>query len=270
MHKLADTQKLMDTAKLAETHKISADKLKEEAQRLAEFKDKIKTCQLNEIHKKIQLWIRRIDQFATMGNKNKVRELYNEFKVMIEVVQELSPKKKEGVAGAEVQQKPAQVIDLVTNPLASFDLEKIVNTPSVLFRFKSDDASLDQIYDLTAKKFDLLPLTDAEKVNMDAALREAIGNAQRHGHKYDPELIIEFYYQYQDNRLVLRVTDQGEGFNHQAMMEKKKNSNPVDEARERYKAGGFGGLGIMLMLQCVDKIEYNDKGNQITLEKYLA
>ena len=38
-------------------------------------------------------------------------------------------------------------------------------------------------------------------------------------------------------------------------------------ARERYLAGGMGGLGIMLMIRCVDLVEYNDKGNRIILTK---
>ena len=40
-------------------------------------------------------------------------------------------------------------------------------------------------------------------------------------------------------------------------------------ARERHEQGRPGGLGIMLMLRCVDRIEYNDIGNQITLTKML-
>ncbi len=240
----------------------------QETQRLLEFKEKIKTAPLSEIHKKIQLWIRRIDQFVTMGNKNKVRDLYNEFKIMMEVVHELSPKKKEKISDVVIQEKAAREIDLVKNSLAGFALQEITELRDVLFRFKSDDNSLEQIYDIAGKKFDLLPVHEMDKVNMAAALREAIGNAQRHGNKDNPNLSIEFHYLQLPDRLILRITDQGEGFDHRAMVKKKKAGDPLEEAREKYKSGGYGGLGIMLMLQCVDKIEYNDKGNQIILEKY--
>ena len=36
----------------------------------------------------------------------------------------------------------------------------------------------------------------------------------------------------------------------------------------RRSAGKLGGLGIMLMTKCVDKVEYNDAGNRITLTKF--
>ena len=42
----------------------------------------------------------------------------------------------------------------------------------------------------------------------------------------------------------------------------------VDAARARYKEGGTGGLGILMMLRCVDAVEYNETGNELTLTKY--
>jgi serine/threonine-protein kinase RsbW len=99
-----------------------------------------------------------------------------------------------------------------------------------------------------------------EKINLDAALNEAVGNAQRHGHKFNPKLVIEFRYILKTEKLVLRVTDQGEGFDYPAGLQRK---NSAEEACFRYK-------GIMLMLQCVNSVEYNQKGNQVTLIKYLG
>ena len=31
----------------------------------------------------------------------------------------------------------------------------------------------------------------------------------------------------------------------------------------------MGGLGIMMILKCCERVEYNTQGNQITLTKYL-
>jgi len=46
-------------------------------------------------------------------------------------------------------------------------------------------------------------------------------------------------------------------------------SMPRDMLLWRSMMQWLGGLGIMLMLKCVDKLEYNDKGNVITLTKFL-
>jgi len=62
------------------------------------------------------------------------------------------------------------------------------------------------------------------------------------------------------------VTDQGKGFDWRLYIEPEQGA--VDKVRERRQAGKLGGLGIMLMTKCVDKVEYNDSGNRITLTKF--
>jgi len=170
----------------------------------------------------------------------------------------------------EIWDKPPQEVDLMSHPIAEFDMQELVNTRDIYFRFPSDDESISQIYEICRQKFEFLPLSDMEKINLDAALNEAVGNAQRHGHKYRAELPIELRYIHKPDRLIMRVTDQGPGFDYRAELRRKKEGTAVEEARARYKAGGYGGLGIMLMLKCVHKVEYNRKGNQVTLTKFLG
>lgn len=166
--------------------------------------------------------------------------------------------------------KPPKEMDLTQHALSEFDLQELVTSRDISFKFPSDDGNINQIYEIARQKFESLPVTDMEKINLDAALNEAIGNAQRHGHKYNAELPIEFRYIHKQERLIVRITDQGEGFDYRAELQRKKAGTAVDEARARYRAGGYGGLGIMLMLKCVDSVEYNRKGNQVTLTKYLG
>ena len=170
----------------------------------------------------------------------------------------------------EKWEKPIKEIDLMNNPLSSYDMQDIISARDIFFRFPSDDESINHIYEITRQKFEMLPVDDMEKINLDAALNEGIGNAQRHGHKFNPELAIEFRYIHKPEKLVMQVTDQGEGFDYKAELQRKKAGSAVEEARKRYKQGGYGGLGIMLMLKCVDEVQYNRKGNQVTLTKYLG
>ena len=44
---------------------------------------------------------------------------------------------------------------------------------------------------------------------------------------------------------------------------------PIEQARTRHSSGGYGGLGIGLMLRCCDKVEYIPPGNIVKLTKYL-
>lgn len=171
----------------------------------------------------------------------------------------------------EIWDSPPKVIDLMTNDISIFDMNEIINAPDIQFKFPSHDEALNQIYEIIRQKFELVEqLSDMDRVNLDAALNEAVGNAQRHGHKYEASLPIEFRYIVREDRLIMRVADQGEGFDYRAELHRKKGGNAVDEARKRYQEGGYGGLGIMLMLKCVHKVEYNRKGNQVTLTKFLG
>lgn len=171
----------------------------------------------------------------------------------------------------EIWEQPTREINLAIQSLSEFDMQEIIEAPDVLFKFRSDDESINQIYDICRQKFELISeLDDMEKINMDAALNESVGNAQRHGHKYDANKIISLRYILKPDKLIMRVTDQGEGFDYRAELRRKKEGTAVEEARARYKAGGYGGLGIMLMLKCVNKVEYNRKGNEVTLTKYLG
>jgi anti-sigma regulatory factor (Ser/Thr protein kinase) len=170
----------------------------------------------------------------------------------------------------EIWDKPPKEIDLMAHPISDFDMQEIVTSQDIFFRFPSSDEAINQIYEIMRQKFDPLPLNDMEKINLDAALNEAVGNAQRHGHKFNPKLAIELRSILKVEKLIMRITDQGEGFDYRAELRRKKEGTAVEEARARYKAGGYGGLGIMLMLKCVHKVEYNRKGNQVTLTKFLG
>lgn len=170
----------------------------------------------------------------------------------------------------EIWDKPPKEVDLMDHQISEFDMQELINTRDIFFRFPSDDKSIEQIYTISHQKFEQLPLSDMEKLNLDAALNEAVGNAQRHGHKYKAELPIEYRYIHTPDHLILRVTDQGPGFDYRAELRRKKATTAVEAARTTYKAGKYGGLGIMMMLKCVHKVEYNRKGNQVTLTKYLG
>jgi serine/threonine-protein kinase RsbW len=95
-------------------------------------------------------------------------------------------------------------------------------------------------------------------------LKELILNAHRHGHKYDETKQIVLRYRDLGDRLSMSITDQGPGFDHQAMMTAVQAKNAAQAARERYQAGGFGGLGFQLITKLADTLTYNEAGNQVT------
>jgi len=99
------------------------------------------------------------------------------------------------------------------------------------------------------------------------ALNEALSNALRHGASRDPLKIIECRLIRTDQRVVARVTDPGQGFDFQERLAIARTGDAIGVARSRFEEGGVGGLGIMLMIKCVDLVEFNESGNTVTLTK---
>ncbi|WP_304226019.1 ATP-binding protein [Gracilinema caldarium] len=69
---------------------------------------------------------------------------------------------------------------------------------------------------------------------------------------------VQVEYSITPQRALFRITDEGKGFNHQKFLEQVANPNP--EILEH-------GRGLFMTLAAFDRVVYNDKGNQVTLEK---
>ncbi|MHC5020685.1 MAG: ATP-binding protein [Planctomycetota bacterium] len=110
-------------------------------------------------------------------------------------------------------------------------------------------------------------LNEEEQHYFRMALHEALGNAWRHGNAKDAAKQVHVRLLRDENRVVCRVRDEGEGFNFREALESGKQGDAIRAARDRYESGGMGGLGIMLIIKCMDLVEFNERGNEITLTK---
>lgn len=115
-----------------------------------------------------------------------------------------------------------------------------------------------------------LAFDEEERFKLVTAFREAIENALRHGNKRDPDLLIHGEFLVDLEKLTLSIRDEGPGFDSQAFMEAESRGTTVETARENIARGKTGGLGIKLLQECVDEIEYLPPGNVLVLTKRLA
>jgi serine/threonine-protein kinase RsbW len=95
--------------------------------------------------------------------------------------------------------------------------------------------------------------------NLMMAFHEAVTNAIIHGNQLDPSKVVDIKAWFEDDQLVLQVTDQGNGFNPDSL------PDPLDE-NNLLKSGG---RGVFLIRQFSDYIEFNDKGNILTIRYHL-
>lgn len=130
---------------------------------------------------------------------------------------------------------------------------------------KYQQISADLIESVTRKS----GLSEEGRMGLVVAFREAVDNAIRHGSRNSNEARVSVAYVLDHEKITITIADEGSGFDSSIYVESRVSSDAVAAARARHKEGRRGGLGIMLMLKSVDRLEYNREGNVAKLTKFL-
>ncbi len=121
---------------------------------------------------------------------------------------------------------------------------------------------------------ELIDLLERSKLDKDTrdelmlAIDELVHNAMEWGNRYEADRRVRVSYYGSEDRAVLKVEDEGEGFNVSAL------GNPTEDLERhvaaREKAGKRpGGFGVHMIRSLMDEVIYNDRGNVVLLTKYL-
>lgn len=110
-------------------------------------------------------------------------------------------------------------------------------------------------------------LSEQERMRFHMGAHEAVGNAYRHGNGKDAAKTVIIRLIREENRVTIRVRDEGPGFDFREMLKVARDGDPVTVARERYQSGRPGGLGIMMMVRGCDLVEFSEGGAQLSLTK---
>ncbi len=94
---------------------------------------------------------------------------------------------------------------------------------------------------------------------MRLAMEEALVNAIKHGNRMDPSKQVFISCRFATDEISVVIEDQGEGFDLSQV------PDPTDDDNLEKP----GGRGIMLIRSFVTSVEYNDRGNRMTLTKRL-
>jgi serine/threonine-protein kinase RsbW len=93
------------------------------------------------------------------------------------------------------------------------------------------------------------------RLNFRVGLTEALANAMLYGNCRDPNKRVRIDATITPGSLSVRVTDEGRGFN-------PANVSDPTLPRNRTRAGG---RGIFLIKKLMDEVEFNERGNSITM-----
>ena len=92
------------------------------------------------------------------------------------------------------------------------------------------------------------------------ALEEALANAIKHGNRHDAGKSVHLNCHISDERLEVQIADEGPGFD----------PNYVPDCTEDEQLEVPSGRGIMLMRAFMCRVEYNESGNRVRMEKRRA
>jgi serine/threonine-protein kinase RsbW len=96
-----------------------------------------------------------------------------------------------------------------------------------------------------------------ERFSVSLALTEAVVNAIRHGNLQDLNKQVRVTCKLSRRRLLIEVADQGPGFDPSRV--------PDPTAPDRLEIPS--GRGLMLMRSYMNRVQYNDRGNAVVMEK---
>jgi len=100
------------------------------------------------------------------------------------------------------------------------------------------------------------PMRDVFGVRL--ALEEALVNAIKHGNQMDPSKKVHIECRVNAERIWIRIRDEGQGFDINALPDPT-----LEENLEKPS-----GRGVLLMREFMTNVEYNERGNCVTLEKH--
>lgn len=89
------------------------------------------------------------------------------------------------------------------------------------------------------------------------AMEEALVNAIKHGNRFDDAKSVEVICKLSAEKFFLRISDQGPGFR----------PEEVPDCTDDENLEKSSGRGIMLMRNFMSRVEYNQTGNCVTMEK---
>jgi len=120
--------------------------------------------------------------------------------------------------------------------------------------FKSERNTILLIEPILSKLKSDLSIPDESFYNIMIAATEAVNNAVTHGNKLNPEKIVEFTVKANKQSIIVRVSDQGEGFNPENVADCLKPENLLKSS----------GRGVFIIKELMDDV-FITSDNQGTL-----
>ena len=131
------------------------------------------------------------------------------------------------------------------------------STPNVtMLTLASDPSNIALVSQFVDKVTQKYRLSDDLQGTLMISLTEAVNNAIIHGNQLDPSKQVDIQLQRSKNKLRIKVSDQGNGFDHTSL--------PDPTCPEHIC--NCGGRGVYLMNELCEKMEYANGGSTVMMQ----
>lgn len=129
--------------------------------------------------------------------------------------------------------------------------------PDFLVSIPSDTSQGREVQERIIGVLESLGFPERDLFGVRLALEEALVNAIKHGNRMDPKKQVHVNCQVHEDRVCIVIEDEGTGFD----------VNDVPDPTSDENLDKPGGRGIMLMRAFMSRVEYNEVGNRLLMEK---
>lgn len=143
-------------------------------------------------------------------------------------------------------------------------------TAEITFLLKSEPSSVDDFSKVFRALWFVNLLPSKKTKHLWLAVREMCMNAIEWGNRKEPERPVKVLCQADRDKIRVVVRDSGPGFDLEKLPHAADRKDPIRHMLIREAEGiREGGFGIMMARSLVDELNYNARGNEVELIKYL-
>jgi anti-sigma regulatory factor (Ser/Thr protein kinase) len=157
------------------------------------------------------------------------------------------------------------VVDLRGRAPTPRDAE-LAAQPQATFRLSADADALGRFQATVGRaRIARLEFDEISQFKLQIALREAIENARIHGCHSDASRSVYVTFREDPDEFVMSVKDEGSGYDVDATLGGASEVDALQAVRERHKFQGS--VGLRIILNCVDRIQFAERGATVHMGK---
>jgi serine/threonine-protein kinase RsbW len=164
--------------------------------------------------------------------------------------------RRDGFDEEELKELVATVLDYKIRFVDKIEVVKGLHE-NIQFELPSAMSLMHIVLEYLIKRVEKLGVCKPEQTNLFVALDEAFVNAIKHGNKYDPTKLIRVTADVSPDEARFTIEDEGEGFD----------VNNIPDPLDPENLFKTSGRGVLFIYNIMDEVQYNDRGNRLTMVK---